>query len=117
MAGAAPGSVLGLFDEAASDWIAVDVLDLLDEFILRENVEVVVPGLPELGPVAFEKFRCLSLEDAQSSGERVEFWLSEKKMHMLGHENVSEEKVSVTTAELFQCFLKEDASAVTVEIR
>ena len=47
----------------------MDVLDLFDEFILREDVEVVVPGLPELGPVAFEKFRCLPLEDAQGGGE------------------------------------------------
>jgi len=54
VARAAPGPVLGLFDETASNWIAVDVIDLLDEFILREYVEVVVSGLPELGPVAFE---------------------------------------------------------------
>ena len=40
VAGAAPGPVLGLFGEATCDWIAVDVVDLLDEFILRENVEV-----------------------------------------------------------------------------
>ena len=69
VARAAPGPILRLFDETASDWIAVDVLDLFDEFILREDVEVVVPGLPELEPVAFEKLRCLPLEDAHGGGE------------------------------------------------
>jgi hypothetical protein len=36
----APWPVLGLFDEATCDWIAVDVADLLGEFLLSENVKV-----------------------------------------------------------------------------
>ena len=36
----APWPVLGLFDEATGDWIAVDVADLLGEFLLSENVKV-----------------------------------------------------------------------------
>ena len=38
-------------------------------------------------------------------------------MHMLGHQNVSEEKETMTKAELFQRFLKEDAGAGAIEIR
>ncbi len=36
----APWPVRGLFDEARCDWIAVDVADLLGEFLLSENVKV-----------------------------------------------------------------------------
>lgn len=117
VAGAAPGPVLGLFGETAGHWIVVDVVDLLDEFILREDIEVVVPGLPELGPVAFEKFRCLSLENTHGGSERVDLWFTEEKMNMLGHEYVAEEKETVTAAELFERFLKEDAGAVAIQIR
>jgi hypothetical protein len=37
----APRPVIGLFDEATCDWIAVDVADLLGEFLLSENAKVV----------------------------------------------------------------------------
>ena len=53
---AAPGPVFGFFDEAAFDGVTVNVLELLDEFGLGEDVEVVVTGLPELGAGAFEEF-------------------------------------------------------------
>jgi hypothetical protein len=53
---AAPGPIFGPLDEAALDRIAMDVLELLDEFGLGEDVEVVVTGLPELGAGAFEEF-------------------------------------------------------------
>jgi hypothetical protein len=42
VAEAAPWPVLGLFDEATCDWIAVDVVDLLGEFLLSETVKVVL---------------------------------------------------------------------------
>jgi hypothetical protein len=41
VAEAAPWAVLGLFDEATCDWIAVDLVDLLGEFLLSEKVKVV----------------------------------------------------------------------------
>ena len=110
VAEAAPWPVFGLFDEAMCDWIAVEVVNLLGEFLLSENVKVVVPSLPELGPVAFEKLQCLPHEDTHGNGVRVELWLAEEKMHMLVHENVAEEKETVSTAKLFQRFLKEDTS-------
>ncbi|MDP9049212.1 MAG: hypothetical protein M3O31_00595 [Acidobacteriota bacterium] len=60
---AAPWPVFRFRDEAAFDWVAMDVAELLNEFVLGEDVEVVVAGLPELGAGAFEEFRGLSLQD------------------------------------------------------
>ncbi len=53
---AAPAIVFRLGDQASGDWVAVDVLDLLYKFGCREDVEVVVPGLPEMGALALEQF-------------------------------------------------------------
>ena len=53
---AAPGPVFGFLDEAAFDGVAVDVPEFLDPLSMSEHVEVVVAGLPELEPVAFEQF-------------------------------------------------------------
>jgi hypothetical protein len=53
---AAPTPVFGLFDEAAFDGVAVDVLEFLDEFGLSKDVEVVVAGLPEFGAGTFQEF-------------------------------------------------------------
>ena len=55
MAVAAPWPVFGTFDEVTFDGIAVDVLEFLDVFLVGEDVEVVVAGLPELFVVAFEE--------------------------------------------------------------
>jgi len=71
---AAPGPVFGLFDEAAFDWIAVDVLELLDELGLGEDVEIVVASLPELGAGVSEEFGGFALEDADGCREWVRLW-------------------------------------------
>ena len=41
------GPVFSSGDEAASHWIHVHVLELLDELVVGEDVEVVVAGEPE----------------------------------------------------------------------
>ena len=56
VAEAAPEPVFRLFDEAIFDGIAMDVAELFNELRVREDVEVVITGLPELFAVAFEAF-------------------------------------------------------------
>jgi hypothetical protein len=53
---AAPAVVFGFGDEASGDWVAVDVLDLLFEFSVGEDVEVVVAGLPKMVSGSFKEF-------------------------------------------------------------
>ena len=45
---AAPAIVFGFGDQAAGDWIAVDVLSLFAQLFWDRYVEVVITGLPEL---------------------------------------------------------------------
>ena len=62
---ATPGPVFGSFGQAASDGIAMDVAELFDEFLLGEDIEVVVAALPKLRPFAFQPFRRLCLQSAK----------------------------------------------------
>jgi hypothetical protein len=62
---AAPAIVFRFGDEATGDWIAVDVADFFYEFCVGKYVEVVVAGLPEVVPNAFEKFRRFSFDDSE----------------------------------------------------
>lgn len=62
---AAPWPVFGPLNEAALDWIAVDIAELFDEFGMGEDVEVVVAALPELFAVAFETFGGLCFQGAE----------------------------------------------------
>ncbi len=52
----APAIVFGFGDYSSGYWVEVDVLDLFYEFGCGEDVEVVVPGLPEMFAAAFEEF-------------------------------------------------------------
>ena len=62
---AAPWPVFGFLNEAALDWVAVDVAELLDELGLCQDIEVVVAALPELLAVAFETFGGLCFQGAE----------------------------------------------------
>jgi len=62
---AAPAPVFGLFGQATSDGIAMDVTELFDEFVMSEDIEIVIAALPELGSFAFEPFGCLCLQGAE----------------------------------------------------
>ena len=110
---AAPGPVFGVKDEASGDWIAVDIAELFEPLGVREDVEVVVTGLPELFAVAFQELRGLSFEDAQGGREGFSFRFAEKKVDMLGHEDVAVYLEAVSLAELFEC-VQEDAAGVVV---
>ena len=65
MVEAAPAVVFGFGDEASGDRVAVDVLDLFDEFTGGEGVEVVVPVLPESLAVDSEEFGGFAFNDAE----------------------------------------------------
>jgi len=62
---AAPWPVFGSLNEAALDRIAVNVAELLDEFGVCQDVEVVVAALPELRSFAFEPFGGLCFQGAE----------------------------------------------------
>jgi hypothetical protein len=62
---AAPAVVFGFGDEASGDGVAVDVLDLFDEFPGGEGVEVVVAILPEPLAVAPEEPGGFAFDDAE----------------------------------------------------
>ncbi len=51
---AGPGPLVGLFNVAAINGVAVHVLQLFDMFLVGKDVEIVVADLPELLSVAFE---------------------------------------------------------------
>jgi hypothetical protein len=114
---AAPRPVFGFFDESSDDWVAVDVTELLDEFGVGEDVEVVITALPELFAIAFEPLRCLVFENVQSDGEWVEFWFRDQQVDVLGHEDVSKNVELMTGAELFEGRLEDEAGMVVIQIR
>jgi hypothetical protein len=113
---ATPGPVFGFIDEAAFDWVAVDVLELLDEFGMGEDVEVVVAGLPELGAGAFEELGGFALEDADGCREWAAFRFGQEKVDMLRHEDVAEEVELVALAKSFEGVEESDAGVVVVQV-
>jgi hypothetical protein len=113
---ATPGPVFGFIDEAAFDWVAVDVLELLDEFGMGEDVEVVIAGLPELRADAFEEFGGLSLEGSQSIAKPMEFWFAEEHVDVLGHEDIAVEKELVASAEGFEGVEEGDAGVIVIQV-
>ena len=44
----APGPLFGGLDQSSFDWVAVDVAQLFDSFVLAPDVEIVEAGLPEV---------------------------------------------------------------------
>jgi hypothetical protein len=112
----APGPVFGILDEPALDGIAVDVLELLYEFGLGDDVEVVITGLPELGAGAFEELGSFALEDADGGCEWAKFWFGQEKVDVLRHEDVAEEVELVALAESFEGAEEGDAGLVVVQV-
>jgi hypothetical protein len=89
---AAPAVVFGFGDEASGHGVAVDVLDFLFEFACGEDVEVVVPRLPEVIALALEEFGGLAFDDSDGGGEGVFFWFAEEEMGVFGHQDVGVEE-------------------------
>jgi hypothetical protein len=113
----APGIVFGFVHQAACDWVAVDVAELLDEFVVGEDVEIVIAGLPELRARAFEEFRGLPFKNAEGGCERTELRLADEKVDVLGHEDVREHEEVVSASELFERVEKDGAGVVICQVR
>jgi hypothetical protein len=62
---AAPAVVFRFGDEPSGDRVSVNVLDFLFELGCREDVKVVVAGLPEVVARSFEDFGGFSLDDSE----------------------------------------------------
>lgn len=98
---AGPEPVFGFGDEAAGDWVAMHVVELLDVLVVAENVEVVVAGLPEgtfgvtLRNGKFERLEGLEERDVAV----VRF--ADEEVDVLGHDNVAENADVVACSRLF----------------
>jgi hypothetical protein len=86
-----PAPVFRFLDETSRDWIAVHVLQLFDPFVVGEDIEVVVAGLPE-------GFRAESLRDRKLEGmdcfrerDLAVQRFTDEKMDVLGHDDVAED--------------------------
>lgn len=112
---AAPRPVCGAFNEAAFDWVAVNVAELFPEFGLGEDVEVVIAALPELFAVGFEALGGFVFEDVESGAEEVGFGFREEQVDVFGHEDVAEDVEVVGGAEFFELVEEGGAGAVVVE--
>jgi hypothetical protein len=87
-----PSVVFGFGDEAAVYGVAVDVANLLYEFRRREDIEVVVTRLPEMGSFVFQELRGFAFDDSHGRGEGMAFRFAQEEMNMLGHDDVSVER-------------------------
>ena len=63
--------MMGFFHQAPLDRIAMEIAQLLMMLRAGEDIEVVIPALPELLPFTLQQFGCLALENAQGGGQRV----------------------------------------------
>lgn len=81
--------VFGFHHEAAFNWIAVHVLQLLDPFVVSEDVEIVVAGLPE------RTFREASgdrdFQGLQSFRQEIVGRFTDEQVNVLRHDDVAED--------------------------
>jgi len=110
---AAPLPLFGFLDEAALYGVAVNVLKVVDEFLVVADVAVVVTALPKGCPLCLVAHICLPLADVGlfvSRGRnfqrldkrcnRALLRLGDEQMHVIGHDykTVDEEFVAKTSA-------------------
>jgi len=112
-----PGPILGFFDQSASDRIAVYVAELFHKFPVREDIEVIITRLPELGSLTFEKFGGLPFQYAKSLMQLFAPGLTQKQMDVFGHENVSEEIELVPLPDVFEDVKEDSARMIGIQIR
>ncbi len=107
MTEAGPRPAFGCGYQSAHDRISVHVLQLLQNFGVAPDVEIVIPGEPELGFVRILEFsRGLLLQDLNCGAQRCLLRFTYQKMHMLGHEYVSRDHKLVTLSYPFQFLLE-----------
>ena len=123
---AAPLPILGGLYESARDRVAMKVAQLLRPLLLREDVEVVVAGLPERGGgfSASQAARDQLFQHLDGGAEMVCARLTYQQMDVFGHDDVAEDVESVPAPDLFQgafedspwwIGIEESQAAVTTE--
>jgi hypothetical protein len=89
-----------VFDQSSRYRVAVDVSQLLSPFGAGEDIEVVVPDLPEgflfrlLGDRGFERLH--------GAGERCARWFGDEQVDVFRHDDVSEDVEDIALTNLFE---------------
>jgi hypothetical protein len=95
----------------------MNIAELLDEFAVGEDVEVVVAALPELRTTALETLGRLVLEHVQGDREWVELGLAQEKVDVFRHQDVSEDVELMPGPKLFEFFEEGGSRAIVVKVR
>ena len=111
-----PPPVLRLLHQTSLNRVAVDVADLLHEFLTRQDIEVVIPRLPKLSPFAFQHLGGLALKDTKCGAKRLRLRFAKKKVNVLRHEHISEKRELMALPKLLKCLYKSDACVIFVEV-
>ena len=113
-----PRPILGLCYQAATDRVAVHVLEFLDCLVMVPDIEIIIPSLPEVGlSLQLQLPRGLLLQHLQGHGQLFDRRLADQQMHMLGHEHISRNHQAVASAHLLQGVLEAGVSRLVVEQR
>lgn len=89
----------------------MDVAKLFDQLRVSQHIEIEVANLPELLMAASQQLRGFALENADRGGKRVSLGLADKKMNVIGHEDVAEDIELMSLPEAFEGFFEEDAGS------
>jgi hypothetical protein len=98
----APGPVCRGGSEASTDWVLVDVVELLGSLVFCEDVEVVVAGFPDvlLRTGSGETL----LDDLHGGREWDQSGLAEEHVDVVGHDDIAGHGEVVLGAGLLQGF-------------
>ena len=104
-----------LRDEAAGYRVAMDVAQLLSLFRAGAHIEVVITNLPEWSLQGL--FGNRSLERLDGARESAAPRLGYEQMHMLRHDNITEDMEDVSPSHLLQRSLEQLARRIAAEVR
>jgi hypothetical protein len=68
--------------------IPVNIAKLLNKLIVRPDVEIVIPLLPEMRGLSNQPPRYALFQRLDRIGKRAALRLAQQQMHMVGHDNV-----------------------------
>ena len=111
MTEAGPRPILRSGGKSAPDGIAVHVLEFFDCLLMRPDVEIVVPSLPEsrLSP-PLEPSRSLLLQNLNGEGKQCFPRLTRTQMNVLGHNYIAGHDEPVALPHIFQFLLEDEVS-------
>ena len=113
--GTTPHPIFRTSNQSALDRVLMHIIQFLGQFRFTPNIEVIVPGPPEGSRRAFVQFlRNNLLEHLQHDRQPASFRLAQQQMHVLGHNDKSNQIESVPTTYPFQrdneCVARQPAS-------